>query len=302
MVYIELVSVAAIAVVFVMVLWRHGLHVDSAQFSLRGVRWSGVRLGVVLAMFSFVGFESATTLGEEARNPLRTIPRAVIQSAVLAGIFFIMASYTEVLGFPASAGTLDQSTSPMSALAAAVGAPKIGPLIDIGAAISMFACTLACVTAAARVLLMMSHNGLAHRWMARTHDRNATPHTAVMVTGAATFLFAAGLTLAHQSGETIYDWMGSFATYGFIVVYALVAVALPLHLRAERKLSAAVVALSAACVLAMALVLEGTLYPVPEAPKSYLPYLFLAYLAAGAGWHAWQTRSSSRTEALLSTE
>lgn len=301
MVYIELLSVLVISIVFGMVLWRHGVHVDPAQVSLRGVRWSGVRLGVVLAMFSFVGFESATTLGEEAKNPLRTIPRAVIQSALLSGLFFITASYTEVLGFPASAGTLDQSASPMSALAAAAGAPGLGPLIDIGAMVSMFACTLACVTAAARVLLMMAHNGLAHRAMARTHDRNATPHAAVLVTGLATMLLAAGLVLANRSGETIYDWMGSLATYGFIVVYALVAIALPLHLRAERKLSPAVVALAGACVLAMALVLEGTLYPVPEAPKNYLPYLFLAYLGAGVGWHAWQTRGGAAPEKLPAT-
>ena len=126
--------------------------------------------------------------------------------------------------------------------------------------------------------------------MSRTHDRNSTPHTAVLVTGLATVLLPVGLALAKISGETIYDWMGSLATYGFITVYALVAVALPLHLKAERKLSPAIVVLATASVLAMVLVLEGTLYPVPEAPKNWLPYLFLGYLAAGIVWHAWQTR------------
>jgi amino acid transporter len=292
MMYIEIVSVVVIGIVFVMVLWNHGLHVDPAQFTLRGVRWSGVRLGVVLAMFSFVGFESASTLGHEARQPLRTIPRAVIQSALLAGLFFITASYTEVLGFPASAGTLDQSASPMSALATAAGAPRLGPIIDVGAMISMFACTLACVTAAARVLLMMAHNGLAHTWMKHTHHRNATPHAAVLVTGLATALLPVWLILSKTNGVTIYDWMGSLATYGFITVYALVAVALPLHLRTERKLSPAIVLLATLSVLAMVLVLEGTLYPVPEAPKNWLPYLFLAYLALGTGWNAWQARAA----------
>jgi amino acid transporter len=294
MVYIEFVSVALIGAVFAMLLWKHGLHLDPAQFTLRGVHWSGVRLGVVLAMFSFVGFESASTLGEEAKNPLQTIPRAVIQSALLAGLFFITASYTEVLGFPASAGTLDQSASPMSVLAIAAGAARLGPLIDIGAMVSMFACTLACVTAAARVLFMMAHNGMTHRWMSRAHNRNSTPHTAVLVTGLATLMLPVGLTLARANGETIYDWMGSLATYGFITVYALVAVALPLHLKAEKKLSMAIVVLATASVLAMVLVLEGTLYPVPEPPKNWLPYLFLAYLAAAVAWYGWQTRESRR--------
>jgi len=297
MVYIEFLSVALIGAVFAMLLWKHGLHLDPAQFTLHGVHWSGVRLGVVLAMFSFVGFESASTLGEEAKNPLQTIPRAVIQSALLAGLFFITASYTEVLGFPASAGTLDQSASPMSVLATAAGAARLGPLIDIGAMVSMFACTLACVTAAARVLFMMAHNGMTHRWMSRAHDRNSTPHTAVLVTGLATLLLPVGLTLARANGETIYDWMGSLATYGFITVYALVALALPLHLKAEKKLSLAIVVLAAVSVLAMMLVLEGTLYPVPEPPKNWLPYLFLSYLAAAVAWYGWQTRESRRPSA-----
>ncbi|HUA91206.1 MAG TPA: APC family permease [Terracidiphilus sp.] len=292
MVWIELGSVLIISAVFALVLWRHGLHIDPAQFTLRGVHFKGVRLGMVLAMFSFVGFESATTLGEEARNPLHVIPRAVVLSALLSGLFFITASYTEVLGFPASAGTLDQCASPLGVLATGAGVPRLGPLIDVGAMVSMFACTLACITAAARVLLLMAVNGLAHRSMARTHDRNCTPHIAVIVSSLVTGLLALGLVIAHVSGETIYDWMGSLATYGFITVYALVAIALPIHLRRERKLTMPIALLSIACVLAMAIVLEGTVYPVPDYPKNWLPYLFLLYLAAGILWNTLRRRNS----------
>src|SRR6202034_3001208 len=152
-------------------------------------------------------------LGEEAKHPLRTIPRAVIQSAMLSGLFFIAASYIEVLGFPASAGSLAENAAPMSVLSTAAGIPRLGPLIDICAMISMFACTLACVTAAARVLLLMAHNGLAHRSLSKTHHRNETPHFAVLATGAATMLLPIALAAMKVSGEIIYDWMGSLATY-----------------------------------------------------------------------------------------
>ena len=57
-----------------LVLVRHGWHLDLEQLKLQGMTGSGLRLGLVLALFSFVGFESATTLGAEARNPLKTIP------------------------------------------------------------------------------------------------------------------------------------------------------------------------------------------------------------------------------------
>lgn len=297
MVYGELLSVLLISVLLVVLLWRHGLHFDPAQFALRGVHFSGVRLGLVLAMFSFVGFESATTLGEEAKHPLRTIPRAVIQSAMLSGLFFMAAAYTEVLGFPASAGTLDQSAAPMSVLSTAAGMRWLGPVIDICAMISMFACTLACVTAAARVLLLMAHNGIAHRALSKTHRRNETPHAAVLATGAVTMILPVALAAVKVDGATIYDWMGSLATYGFITVYALVAVALPWHLRKLGSLTAGVVVLSILAVAAMMMVLAGTLYPVPAPPKNWLPYLFLLYLVGAIGWHALATKRSARAAA-----
>ncbi len=80
MLWIEAVSVSVIVIVVALLLVRHGWHWDSDQLHLRGMTGSGLRLGLVLALFSFVGFESATTLGSEAHNPLKTIPRAVILS------------------------------------------------------------------------------------------------------------------------------------------------------------------------------------------------------------------------------
>ena len=84
-------------------------------------------------MFSFVGFESATTLGGEARNPLQTIPRAVLQCAILAGVFFMLCSYSEVLGFRGESGKLSESTSPLHLLATKAGISPLGVAIDFGA-------------------------------------------------------------------------------------------------------------------------------------------------------------------------
>src|SRR4029077_6761826 len=74
MLWIEAVSVSLILIVVVLVLVRFRHHLDWEQLQLRGMTGSGLRLGLVLAIFSFVGFESATTLGSEARDPLKTIP------------------------------------------------------------------------------------------------------------------------------------------------------------------------------------------------------------------------------------
>src|SRR6202051_2034142 len=162
MLWIEAVSVSLILIVVVLVLVRFRHHLDWEQLQLRGMTGSGLRLGLVLAMFSFVGFESATTLGAEARNPLKTIPRAVIQSALLSGAIFTLCAYSEVLGFRVAGQDLGTSPAPMRVLAEVGGVGFLGLLIDIGALVSLFACTLACITAAARVLLLMSHGGLTH--------------------------------------------------------------------------------------------------------------------------------------------
>ena len=75
MLWIEVASVGLIVVVLVALLARFGLHFDLDQFRLKGVSISALGPALVLSMFSFVGFESATTLGGEAREPLRTIPQ-----------------------------------------------------------------------------------------------------------------------------------------------------------------------------------------------------------------------------------
>jgi len=284
MLWIEATAVTLIGIVLVLVLWRNGLHIDQSQLHLKGVTASGVRLGVVLALFSFVGFESATSLGAEAVNPLRTIPRAVIQSAVFAGLFFVLCAYLETLGMHALNQNLGESTAPMSALASLAGVGRLGAFIDFGALVSMFACTLACLTAAARVLLRMAQNGLAHRWLGTTHHRNSTPHLAVLLMGVCTALPVAVLSARGVTGTDIYGWMGSLSVYGFITCYGLAAIALPFYLKRNHHLTTGTIVLSVAATLAMLLALAGTLYPVPDRPYNWLPYMYLFYLACGTGW------------------
>ena len=292
MLWIEAVSVAVIFTVVLLVLFRHGWHLDREQLNLRGMTGSGLRLGLVLALFSFVGFESATTLGSEARNPLKTIPRAVIQSALLAGAFFTVCAYTEVLGFRTAGQDLGASQAPMHVVARVGGIPMFGLLIDLGALVSLFAGTLACITAAARVLLLMAHNGLAHGSFRTTHARNETPSRAVLVTGAAAVLPVVVLAARGASGLDVYGWMGALATYGFIVAYALVCVALPRYLRDHGAFRPGAQAIPWLACAAMLLALVGNLYPVPEGPYGKLPYIYLAYLIAGLLWFFLRRRNA----------
>jgi amino acid transporter len=286
MLWIEATSVCLIAVVVLLVLWKHGLHIDRTQLHLQGTTISGVRLGVTLAIFSFVGFESAATLGSEARDPLRNIPRAVIRSALFAGVFFIVCTYGETLGFHSSPSSLGESIAPMHFLSIQGGVPFAGPLIDAGVLVSMFAATLACIIAASRVLMLMSHHGLAHARLGATHVHNDTPALASLLAALLAFLPAGVLATLGASGADIYGWMGTLAVFGFLTAYALTAVALPIHLRRYGRLHVGGMILSAAAGLAMVAAVLGTIYPIPPAPYRYLPWIYALYLAVGIGGYA----------------
>jgi amino acid transporter len=78
--------------------------------------------------------------------------------------------------------------------------------------------------------------------------------------------------------------MGSLATYGFIVAYGLVSIALPRYLREHGVFHPAARAIPALAFVAMLLALAGNLYPVPEGPYGKLPYIYLVYLATGMLW------------------
>ena len=285
MLWIEVISVSLIAIVLALLLFHYGLRLDREQVQLKDVNLKGLGPALVLAMFSFVGFESATTLGAEAHNPLKTIPRAVLQSAVVVGVFFMISAYSEVLGFHGEIRNLsDPAISPMHVLARKAGISPLGTAIDFGAFVAGFACVLACTTASARVMLRMAHGGLLPDILGQTHKRFGTPGAGVILSGLIMFAATAPLILNGVIGTDMYSWLGSISVFGFLTAYALVAVALPFARRALGQHSHIVAILSCLTVLVMIAGVFGTVYPVPDPPVRWFPYIYLVYIAFGMVW------------------
>jgi amino acid transporter len=87
---LESISVALI-ILLCMAIWvARGGVVDTQQLTFHGVVPGGVVVGVVLAIFSFVGFESAGSLGAEAKNPHHSVRRAILWSALFVGLFYLV--------------------------------------------------------------------------------------------------------------------------------------------------------------------------------------------------------------------
>src|SRR5260370_778736 len=75
--------------------------------------WQGILHGMIFAFLAFVGFESSAPLAEEAHNPRRTVPRAIVLAAVSIGIFYVFCSYAGVVGWGFNKiGTYPNDTKP----------------------------------------------------------------------------------------------------------------------------------------------------------------------------------------------
>lgn len=283
MLFLELVSIGAILILIVLVLAKQGVVLDTAQFSLKDVTPNGLSLGLVLAIFGFVGFESAATLGDEAKKPTRTIPRSLVWSAVFSGLFFILVSYTEVLGFHGFKTPLNESAYPLSDLANIAGVDLLGVGINVGIAFSFLSCCLASLNAAARIAFALSRHHFYLASLGESHTQNATPYVAVNLASIAVFLVAGSMSLFGIQDLDIYGYIGTISTYGFLFAYILVSIAAPFYLSRQGKLRQHHVAISILAVLLLMIPVVGSVYPAPAFPFNIFPYLFLLYLVVG-GW------------------
>jgi amino acid transporter len=260
---------------------RTGRYVDPAQLTLGGLSRGGLVQGLVLAFFSFVGFESATALGHEAKDPLRSIPRSVLVTVIAVGAFFTFMSYTLVDAFEGAKTTLDQSNAPLQTLAQFAGLPLLGTLFAAGATVGFFACALACINAGARVIFAMSKHGLVHAAAAETHETHATPHVAVTMASIVVLGAPLALIVSKVALLDAFGYLGTVATFGFLFSYLLVSVASPVFLRHRGELRPGTVVMAVLSVGMLLVATVGSIYPVPAAPLSYLPYVFLVLLGLG---------------------
>jgi amino acid transporter len=144
--------------------------------------FSGVFKGMIFAVLAFIGFEAAAPLGEEAKNPRRTIPRAVVWSAVLVGTFYVLCSYAWVYGagFDNFLTQATENADPWRALGKVFW--STGWILVFFAILnSAIANANAGVNAATRVLYAMARNGAMPHQLARTHPVHRTPHVAIIL-------------------------------------------------------------------------------------------------------------------------
>jgi amino acid transporter len=278
---LEALSVAAILIVCYMIWKQFGFKVDPAQVHLSGASFGTIAPPIVFAIFSWVGFESAATLAKEIRNPEVVVPRAIIATAIIVGIFFTGTTYIIVMGFHDSAAKLGASAAPLNDLTTGMGS-WVSTFIYFAAAISCFACSLGQLTAFARMLFSLGRYQFVHNSMGIVHKHHGTPHLAIAVG----VVLNALLCIAFQgAGEVnLVGYFGTIATFGFLTVYFLCSVCAPIFIAREGTLKAGDVILGGLGAICMALAFFGSIYPVPAAPYNYFPWGFVVYMLIGVVW------------------
>jgi amino acid transporter len=284
MLVLEGISMAFILLLSFIVLFQHHFVVDTPQFQLSTLPWSSVGLGVVVAIFSLVGFECATAFGDEARNPLRTIPKAVYWSLIISGVFFVFVTYVEVLGTRGYSTTLDKIDAPLNVLAQLAHVPALQVILSLGAMVSFFALNLSTINAGGRIIFAMGRHGIFPAVTAESHVENETPHVGVTIMALIAFSVPSAAILGGIEPLDCFNYVGTCAAFGFLVAYALVTVAAPAYLKRLGDLKAKDIAGCVAALILLAIPAIGSVYPIPDPPVNYFPYGFLVYLAIGIVW------------------
>ena len=214
--YLEVVSIAIIVVITALCVHVKGTVIDPRQLDISSFTYGPVFSALPFVIFSFVGFESSATLAKESANPRKNIPLAVIGCAAFAGIFFTLIAYFMVLGMSDDTATLGTSAAPFGDVAAMAGLGWASAVVYFAAMISVFACCLASVNAASRLLYSMGKYQFLHHSMGLVHEVHRTPHRAILFCGVLLAVICLGM--APAGFLAAFGYAGTFASFGFVVV------------------------------------------------------------------------------------
>jgi amino acid transporter len=223
----EIVVFVALAVTLIVEAGsRNTLSVFGAQFhNQHGL--GSVIPGMIYAVLAFIGFEASAPLGEEAENPRRTIPLAVIFSCLIIGVFYVLCYYAGTVYFgPAKmlSGFISSNNGdPWTGMAKAVW--NWGWIIVFLALVnSSIANANAGANAATRAAYAMARIGLLPRQLAAIDPRRRTPYMAIHVQAVGGVILALILGWLVKGPLNGVGLLGTIATVLVIPIYLLTAI------------------------------------------------------------------------------
>jgi amino acid transporter len=291
----EGITVALIVIVTVIVFAKlaghsapGGLGVDWKVFSLpSGTPTSTIFLGVVFGFLSFAGFEAASTLGEETKQPNRDIPRAILGVAIFGGIYFFVVTAVEVMGFGTSAkgvASFINSASLMGDLGTAYVASWLGDIITVGAMISAFGCALACTVGASRLSYAMGRDGILPGRLSHVSPQRRTPTVSSAAVVLAVYVIIA-FTWFVLGGDpfTLFLESGTIGTLILLVVYVLATIGMVrlVFFSGQTSVRRWEIAIPVLGLVVLAYTLYRNVWPLPIGVAWWGPSVAIAWLVIG---------------------
>lgn len=267
--------------------------------SLTGV--GGIGFGMLWGILMFVGFESAGTLGEETRNPRRSVPIALFGAVIMVGLIYVLSGYAAAIGFGAQhANDLAGDPSPWTTLTATFWGKDLGWLFVLTVLNSQFANALSGSNAAVRIIFALGREGIIHRRLGTT-DKADNPMAAwiAYIAMSAVITFGLGLSMGPLNA---YAFLGSFLGLGIIIIYIAMNIGLTRYFWVKHRDEFSLVRhgiLPTVGSLLMLLPIYGQLVPVPDWPYRLVPYLLVAWLIIGFGYfHVLRRRNPEVIDAM----
>lgn len=271
-----------------LIFWHVGSQggISAAPFDINQVPAGGdLTIGIILSVLSFIGFETAATLGEETNNPRRNIPRAVYSSMIVVGLFYILMAYAATIGYgiPHMVKGYANDSAPFDTISRHYGGNVFAILIDLVGICSFFGAALGIVNGGARILYAVGRDGLLPAWMAWTHPHKHTP------VGAISALCVFGLVCGLITGFLFmpinaFSFLGTLDALFILLIYILVNIACMRFFWRKRRTQfrwykhGLIPVLST--LLSAAIFLAAAISPGP-APLSFTPLIVLIWIMIG---------------------
>jgi amino acid transporter len=250
--------------------------------------FTGVGLGVVFGLLSFIGFDAAATLGEETRNPRRSIPLAIIGALGAVGVFYVLMMYALTAGYrlndPDQMAGFLKDGNPFVTLGQHV-TPWLSQPIQIAALAGIFSCFLAIHSTTARVMFSMGRDHVLPASLGTVHDRWYSPHRAIAAQTVFTIAIGIGAGIWLGPGPTgAYGFTGAIGTIAIVIVYVISNIALIRYFwrKPERRIATHVI-IPILGVLALAYPLYAVGAPGQAYPYNLVPIVVVIWILLGLG-------------------
>lgn len=199
-------------------------------------------IGMLLCFAAFMGFEATTIYSEEARDPVRTVPRATYLSVLIIGIFYAFTTWCMVNGAGANKlmetlGGLADPTTFLMVLSDQFVGTWLTTIMSLLLISSVFAALLAFHNAAARYFYVLGREGMLPAGLGRTHPKHQSPHVGSLLQSVLGLVILAIFAFTGQDPIfALFTWLTNLATLSVITLMAIVSFAVIAFFRRQPAL------------------------------------------------------------------